>query len=194
MVHKGIKYFSKPELRSRGWTDSMIKRFMPEHDFERINPFFKRASKMKLYLQDKVFKIEETEDFKTALSLGRKRREIYLSVAARKRKEMIDWVTSLKINIPDMDKSDIISRACKEYNEWHLYNDYNDGIRLASPSSDINFLARICTNYLRHKCTSYEKHLNKMFGKVGVKEAHDILQTRINDAIHKKYPWTEEKK
>ena len=113
MVHKGIKYFSKPELRSRGWTDSMIKRFMPEHDYECVNPFFKSASKMKLYLQDKVIKIEETEDFKTALSLGRKRREIYLSVAARKRKEMIDWVTSLKINIPDMDKSDIISRACK---------------------------------------------------------------------------------
>ena len=145
---------------------------------------------MKLYEVDRVLSIESTEDFRVALALGRKRSEIYLSVAARKRKEMLDWVMSLKIHIPDIDRDELIERACKEYNEWHLREDYYDGFEIASQYSDERFLGRICTNYLRHKCTSYEKHLSKMFGKVGVHEGHDVLQARINDAIHEKYPWT----
>lgn len=59
---------------------------------------------------------------------------------------------------------------------------------LASSESDPKFLARITTNYLRHQCTSYDDDLKRVFGKVAAEEAHDVLQTRINEAIHAKYP------
>ena len=188
-----IVYFFRPELKSRGWTNGMIDKFMPEHDAERYNPYFKRAGKMKLYEKSRVMEIEAREDFKEALSIGRKRREIYLGVAVRKRREMIEWVMNLNISIPSIEKNKLIERACRQYNEWNLSNSgYGSKYEFeeATPMSNDKFLARICTNYLRHKCTSYERHLNKMFGKVGVREGHDVLQARINDAIHEMYPWT----
>jgi hypothetical protein len=37
-------------------------------------------------------------------------------------------------------------------------------------------------NYLRHVCTDYDAKLEARFGKVGVQEAHALLQSRINTA------------
>lgn len=62
----------------------------------------------------------------------------------------------------------------------------DDG-RFADEGSDREFLKRICINYLRHECTAYEDELDRMSGEVGVREAHDLLQNRINEAIRAKY-------
>lgn len=185
-----VKYFSRSDLRSRGWTDYMIKKFMPEHDEVYYKSYYRRSSKIRLYECDRVLLIEGSDEFKEALALGSKRSKVYSSVSTRKRMEMIEWVMSLRISVPEIEKDVLIKRACDEYNEWRKSHEYGDGFDLATPYSDRKFLGRICTNYLRHKCTSYEKHLSKMFGKVGLREGHGILQARINDAIHEKYPWT----
>ena len=38
-IKKKAELISKPGLRERGWTDTMIRRFLPVHDAEKENPY-----------------------------------------------------------------------------------------------------------------------------------------------------------
>ena len=77
--------------------------------------------------------------------------------------------------------------ACKHYNSYNF--DRAFGSNIASINSDMEFLSRICTNYLRHNMTNYESELEKLFGKVGKYDAYNLLKTKINSAIFDKYEW-----
>lgn len=96
------------------------------------------------------------------------------------------YANGVQMEIPDLDKDDLIKKACDHYNSWKLYrSDYC----FASPSCDEGFLKRISINYLRHKCTTYENELRKFYKRVGNKKALNVLRERIDEAIKQKYEW-----
>ena len=114
--------------------------------------------------------------------------------------ELIMYANGVRINIPTIEKDELIRRACKSYNRFHrpIQRPWEDYYAFrerwlywneASKDSDKEFLKRITINYLRHKCTCYDKELEKFFKKVGKNKAHDVLQERINEAIKQKYEW-----
>ena len=43
------KYYRSSELKQRGWTDGLIKKFLPKPDETKTNPVIKSAAPMKLY-------------------------------------------------------------------------------------------------------------------------------------------------
>lgn len=60
------EYFSTHDLKERGWTVGLIKRFLPEHDDQRPNQMKmgrRRLPPVKLYLQDRVHQIEREDHF-----------------------------------------------------------------------------------------------------------------------------------
>lgn len=62
-------YFSTHQLKERGWTVGLIKRFLPEHDEERPNQMKmgrRRLPPVKLYSQDRVHQIEREDEFLAA--------------------------------------------------------------------------------------------------------------------------------
>jgi hypothetical protein len=77
-------YFTKTELRKRGWTETLIDRFLPEPDEERVNPHYKSGPPMSLYLQDRVLKKEKNKTFQAAQT---KRKAIKEAVEKRLEKE-----------------------------------------------------------------------------------------------------------
>lgn len=184
MEEKKQKYYCRSTLIARGWTDSLIKKFLVHEDARRGNPLYKCASPMKLYDRERVKKIERKKDFKTAKEKSEKRSKRMVEIADSMRNKMLDYVMSLEIKLPDYPYDVVLDNAIESYNDFH-WDDYD---RHVDRDSDASFLKRICTNYLRHECTFYEHELERMFGKVGVHEAHDLLQRRINDAIRDKYP------
>jgi hypothetical protein len=139
---------------------------------------------MLLYDIGKVMRIESTQTFKEDFEKVYKHKLAGKERAKRKRDELIMYANGLQINIPNYEKTRLIQLACDHYNRWNENAYYQ-----ASPSSDCIFLKRICINYLRHQCTCYDDELGKFYRKVGVQDAHDVLQTRINDAIKQKYEW-----
>lgn len=204
-------YNTKTELKERGWTDAMIKKFLPEPDKTRPNPMFKKGAPVCLYLLERVESIMGTEEFKDYDCKSKARKKSAKQGVETKKRKVIDWINGLLIEIPDFDKEVLIEKACEHFNnnkknqkslydEWasHHYEEaYENEIydlapdfSMASPKSDEDFIARISTNYIRHECTTYEKQLDKMFGKTGKDIGHDLLKSRINEAIHRKYPWT----
>lgn len=176
------KYYCRQTLLGRGWTDSLIRKFLVREDATRTNPRYKCASPMKLYEIRRVLSAESDEDFRLELEKSRKRSEKASARMDAKREELLEYAASVKIKLPDIPYAAVLENAILSYNEFH----YDDG-RFADKGSDKEFLKRICINYLRHECTVYEEELDKIFGKVGVREAHDLLQNRINEEIRAKY-------
>jgi hypothetical protein len=58
-----IPMITKTGLKiDRGWTDSIIKQFLPEPDLIKKNPHYRRGSDMQLFNLEKIELIEKTED------------------------------------------------------------------------------------------------------------------------------------
>lgn len=57
------EYLSRGKLKERGWTDKIIRQFMPLCDKEKKNPYYASASPMRLYL------LERVEQFQTPILL-----------------------------------------------------------------------------------------------------------------------------
>ena len=49
-------YYRNSELKQRGWTDGLIKKFLPKPDETKTNPVIKSAAPMKLY---KIKRVKE---------------------------------------------------------------------------------------------------------------------------------------
>jgi hypothetical protein len=139
---------------------------------------------MQLYDIGKVRYVESRDDFKTDYLKVLKRKIVALEREQKKREELMMYANGVQINIPSYEKDKLIKNACDHYNRKNSNAYYP-----ATPSSDYIFLKRICINYLRHQCTCYDEELGKFYGKVGVQDAHNVLQTRINEAIMQKYEW-----
>lgn len=186
--YKPVLSISK--IKERGWSEAMVRKFLGDPDGQKKNPFYQKAAPMKVYLKERVIAAEQTPDFIAAQQklVGKK---IAADKAVQTKKERaISFATSIKITIPVMPWEDVLKNAINSYNNFHsdLYFHRGYDFTPADTNSDPDFLARICTNYIRHECTNYEHQIHKMFGKVGVQEAHDIIQKRINEKILETYP------
>lgn len=58
-----VKYITKSTLKTRGWTDSLIKHFLPKPHKNKKNPHYSCAAPMCLYSLYIVEIIEKTEEF-----------------------------------------------------------------------------------------------------------------------------------
>lgn len=184
------KYISRAGLKGkRGWTDLLIKRFLPEPDLITTNPYYKSSPEMKLWLIDIIDEIEQKPEFKAMFYSASNRKKSANKAVETKKSQILSYVRNIKIIIPDIDKEQLIQKACESYNNHKSWLSYERGYDFtpASPTSDEYFLNRITLNYLRHRCTRYERELEEIFGKVGTQEAYMILKERINSAILEKY-------
>ena len=66
------EYFTKADLRKRGWAEALIEKFLPQPDKKETNPYNKNYSEMCLYSVKRVKSIEWSEAFREALKNRRK--------------------------------------------------------------------------------------------------------------------------
>ena len=184
-----MKYITKTELCDR-WSLSLIDKYYPQCSEERTNPHYASSSPMQLYDVAKVLYIESLQSFKDDYKKVLKRKNIAYEREKKKYKELLMYVHSVQIMIPDLEKNELINQACNHYNclNSQMQFAYN-GLDRATPSRETGFLKRITIEYLRHLCTRYEEELEKFHRKSWKNEASKILQARINDAIIQKYEW-----
>lgn len=196
------KEFSVPDLKNRGWTDSLIKKFLGNPDKYRDNPYYKCAGKMKLYTIERVLQTEETPAFKAAFVISQKRSLKAKESAEKAIDTKIDKLCDLVLEqtgiyLPDYTPEELTLAACEHYNSlcWmpeHIYfKKIESGwvFREASPQSDKNFLNRITVNYLRHTYSDYDDSLDYIQGRVGKDVAYSQIREEVDEAIYNKYPW-----
>ena len=186
-MSKDCTYISLSSLKSRGWTESIIKRYALQHDKEAVNPYYRSASPIKLYELHKIEAIEATEEFKELQSATLKRKEAAKKAAETKLQAMKDYVHSIEIQMPKMSREQVFRKAVAHYNDLWECRGRDDKYISDYRVLDNKTLERITANMIRHSMTDYEDVLGRSFGKVGIDYAHDYLRAKINQMVHDTY-------
>lgn len=84
VVEPVFKFITKTDLLARGWTQSLIRKFLVQPDKRIPNPHSKRAPKTHLYSMTRVQQAEASEAFATESKKLQRRREAALDAAAER--------------------------------------------------------------------------------------------------------------
>lgn len=174
------KYYRSSELKQRGWTDGLIKKFLPKPDETKTNPVIKSAAPMKLYKIKRVERIEKSEKFIKEMENISRRKIAARKAVETKTAKTVEWANSVKINVPTLNRDKLLKKAIYHYKQFH---------DTCVGSIDDEFAARISTNYIRHECTNYDMVLGALDGKVGRSKAYEIIKEKVNQTIKNQHKW-----
>jgi hypothetical protein len=63
-VYDGKRYVNKGELKQRGWSKAAISALLVEPDKTRRNHLYKNTKLITLYWEDRVIKMEKTDEYR----------------------------------------------------------------------------------------------------------------------------------
>ncbi len=173
--------FTTPDLKSRGWTDSLVRRFLEVPDDTRSNPKYRNAgSPMKLYLRDRVSKIETSMEFMDAKRKADARKISAKKAVETKLAQMTNYIKNLTIEVPEMERTKLIEAANENFRSLDLPSE----VRLSDE--------RMCVNFLRHCGTKYETELRSIAGKTGAVDAYFKIKDMVLEKIAFTYDWLAE--
>jgi hypothetical protein len=182
-------------LRERGWSDVMIRDYLGEPDATRPNPRYRSAAPMKLYLAERAEVAEASPEWAARKALAARRRAAGVAAADRKRAETEALARQLAADLLAslVFPADPQQAAIESFNKWHSGDCtcpgwYKVGFcdKRADASDSPEFLHRITVNYARHRLTGYDRASNRLVGRIGHQDAHEILRAEVNAAIEAK--------
>lgn len=193
------EFISKASLLKRGWTDSLISRFLPVHDREASNPHYRTASPMKLYSVSRVEEIEAGKEFIAALAKSRVRKDRLIQAAVEKRREATAFASTADLGIPLMGRDDLLEASLATYNglmddllTLYGHGGIPEGYKPLTLDADPVFLARLASRYLRNHAKDYRGMIQRQYGVKLVDDALAIISSRISVRIGALHPWIEE--
>lgn len=175
-------------VKQRGWSDRLIKDLLGEPDEYAVNRFYKSGPPMRLFLLSRVETAEHSEAYLKSRKAGEKRREAAKKAVETKRKKTRDYLDTVVIKVPQVEKDELLRQACDHW--MQLQYDREDFFAECDPkTSSPEFLHRITVNYLRHQLTRYERHLVDIYGLVGARDAYLEIKTKVLSEIAETYYW-----
>ena len=188
------KLYSVKELTERGWTKSIIYKFLDKPDFLKPNPYYKSSPPMKFYKIFKVFRAEEKETFKEKKLTASKRSIINKKVIDKKVNTALENLIplcerfilkakSFKIKIKYKRKDVLIEEAILNYNNHNFFNDKEP---IGLPLNE-KFMNRLIVNHIRHCYTSYEKIIDSFILSFKEEENYNRVKSIVNDYSQKAY-------
>lgn len=187
------EWLTKAAIKERGWTDGAIKQFLGLPEDTRKNPHYRSGPPMQLWRLETVCKAEQNPEFTAWKTKHDCRREGLKKRAVeqhqQRRSLLMEWVDSLKIEVPKYSETQLFRFAIENYNNlWSDRGKFEKLIDQDFSKLDPEFLHRITINALLHALSDYEYHLANLEGLTGASEARSKLKKRILTSIHKTYP------
>src|SRR5579859_250402 len=184
---EGATMLSVSTLKARGWTRTMIARFLGEPDLLAGNPHYACAAPMRLYAQSRVLAAKARPDVIEAKAVAARRSASAQAAALCQAEQLVTRATSMPITLVTLPLAMARARAIA------AYNSYQETMGLewytpASEESDPAFLERITVNYIRHELMSYDADLDGLARKIGVHAAVTVIRRRVYDLIALAYP------
>ena len=178
------KLISQTTVLSMGFTKSMIDKLLPEPILKR-NPRYASSSPMKLWKEDDVKAIMETDEFKVmaAKSAARKQASAKAVETKRQKAELLtdELIKSIKVRRWSMA---VLERKTLDDKElWNLEHGNYD-----MPMPDAKTLERWMVNFIRHNLCEYDDSLEELFGLVGKDELYQRLKSETLTRIAEVYP------
>lgn len=169
-------------LRSRGWTDALIRRHLGDPDRLAPNPHYSQAGgAMRLYALARVEAAESgtaKADLADAAAKRIDRQVASAKAVGTKTAALIAEVDALTLNVARHPWDNVRAAAL----------DGNQHRQMAHEPYEV-FVRRMVMNYLRHECTNYHHGLASLFARVGGRgKAYEHLRHKVEDAILDAYP------
>lgn len=171
------------ELKERGWTEGLIRRFLGPPDATAPNPRYRSAAPLRLWLLQRVEAIEASPLFAEALNKAKKHAQAAQKAAETRRELTLEQARTLPVTLERRPLEELLREARRHYEDLRGYPAHCLPWGQEDPFRD-----RICVNYLRHAATEYEEHLDEMYRRTGAREAYLLLWERITQAIASAYP------
>lgn len=177
--------FTQAQLKDRGWSNGLIDTLLGSPDKTARNPVFRSKAPVKLWSRSRV----EVAELRPEFIAHQSRRDTYSSsakyAADRKRRELLDKVSAIQIEVERHPIGGIINRAVSEWeNIGAMRGDYGrDG-----EGADEITKKRWAVNYVRHNLIHPSHGLVLYPGQTGINEAQASLEGKIYDAIARSYP------
>jgi hypothetical protein len=189
-MNEGASLLPKAQLKERGWTPALVKKFLGAPDATKPNPYYRSAAPTQLYALARVEACEQEDGWKQEAAKAAARSLVGKTVAARKAAELVAQAETLPITVRRLPLDTLLRRAIASYNAFHeelLWERGHDYER-ASEQSDPAFLERITVNFIRHELTEYDEGLEEVAGRIGVDEAAALIRQRVYAEIARIYP------
>ena len=176
--------YTQTQPRERGWAVAAIRRFLgePDHVGGWSRTYY-------LYASERVHAAEQTPEYRAWQEQGAARSARSKASAIRGRKRRLRSLHGWKPDFDvadDVSLDDVIDEAIDDHTAWQ--DTYRDEPNYASRQSDPRFLHRKAVNYLRHSVTDYDDMLRSLRGRVGVRDAENLVRERVYDAIATRFP------
>ena len=187
------EWLTKSAVKERGWTDGAIKKFLGTSEDTRKNPHYRSGPPMQLWHIETVCQAEQIPEFIEWKAKHDSRREGFRRRAIEQHQQrkslLMEWVDSLKVEVPKYGKRQLFQFAIENYNDlWSSRGKFEKLIYQDFRELDPEFLHRITVNALLHVLSDYEYHLAQVEGLTGASEAREKLKRKVLTSIHETYP------
>lgn len=171
-------FVSLEGLRSRGWTDGMVRDLLGWPDVQGRDPRRGAGAPVRLYLLARVEAVERAREFGGCARAGG---TAGVRVAAeRRRRAVLATLRAEPIRVPILPPAELERRAVRYRREVG---------GAGADDGAAGDLARWQVGYLRSALRSYDALLDGLFATSGRAEAERLLRQRVDAAIARAYPW-----
>lgn len=178
------------KIKERGWTDTMINRFLGEPDQRKTNPHYRSGPPMRLFALARIEATEQRPDVNEQIAKTLARRPARKAAARKavetKTAQLLREVEEMAVEVEVLPAKEARRLAIESYNDWQF--ERGDSDNFAFEASCPDFLDRITVNFVRHELTEYDESLEETAGRVGVNVAVSIIREKVYGAIAAAYP------
>ena len=172
----------------RGWTDSMIRKLLSNVDYELVeNPFYRKAAPMSLYSMKDITRIERTKKFKELKEKADRRRVSSKKAIETKTKNTIALSDDLSIEVERIEIDELREITLEEKQYWYIELNIRDGGDRSAYSAPKDDVDRWMVNFIRHNLSNYDEELERISGKVGVRQGYWHYKEKLAEEMKKAY-------
>ena len=184
--------YNLTELKTRGWTASIIKKLVTITPIEFKGLY--RKQPQKCYPKEYIESLEQSDQFTELKNKATNRQKTMKAIADKKRAENIAKFTKQvdQVKVPVLTSDELKKRTIESKQDWYDYqscirDNFND--RIDADHLPNSVLFRWEVNFIRHELTKYENVLARIYRQVGTREIYPIIKNHILDKIANAYPW-----
>lgn len=175
---------SQATVLSMGFTKSMIDKLLPSPVLKR-NPHYASSAPMKLWREDDVRSVMETQEFQTMAEKAAARKAASAKAVETKRQkaelltdELIKNIKVRRWNMAVLERKTLDDKELRnlEHGNYDM------------PMPDTKTLERWMVNFIRHNLCEYNDSLEELFGLVGKDELYQRLKSETLAKIAEVYP------
>ena len=114
---------SASKVRERGWTDSLIRRFLNPPDATAPNPMFRSAAPVRLYDLVRVLGVEASPGWQAAKVVASRRSAASSQASTRRASDVVEKAGRFRVTLPVLGDETLYRRAVDHRNELRSYRD-----------------------------------------------------------------------